>query len=185
MITITIFGYDALACEKLSKDTTKDICKEYKITENELLFIGVNSFICHNGQEQTSYRLDVEISAPKSFKNKVLENDVINILLPYLKEISIHQRFVFTYFDENNEYNFIDDDYPLFLTQDNMVKAESEEESVDNDITDDEEEYNEPYMEDIISQFDDYIRKHPNASNEEVYKALTCIRDDISSKNKK
>ena len=45
------------------------------------------------------------------------------------------------------------------------------------------EEYEEPYMGDIISEFDEYIQKHPDATNEEVYEALSGIRESVTRRH--
>ena len=38
-------------------------------------------------------------------------------------------------------------------------------------------------MGDILSEFDNYIREHPDATNREVYEALSGIREDIKNKH--
>lgn len=40
-------------------------------------------------------------------------------------------------------------------------------------------------MGDIIGQFDEYIKKHPDATNEEIYQALSGIREDVTEKHHK
>ena len=71
------------------------------------------------------------------------------------------------------------------MTENNVVKAED---AHDHDHEDDDdqsysEEYEEPYMGDIIGEFDAYIQKHPDATNDEIYQALTEIREKVTEKH--
>ena len=38
-------------------------------------------------------------------------------------------------------------------------------------------------MGDIIGEFDEYVKKHPNASNREIYEALSGIREEVTSRH--
>ena len=38
-------------------------------------------------------------------------------------------------------------------------------------------------MGDIIGEFDAYIQKHPDATNDEIYQALTEIREKVTEKH--
>ena len=46
-----------------------------------------------------------------------------------------------------------------------------------------EEEMDEPYMGNILSRFDEYIKDHPNATNEEIYQVITDIRKEEEDKH--
>ena len=69
------------------------------------------------------------------------------------------------------------------MSESNTIKAEEEEVDTSEDNDEDEEEYDEPYMGDIIGEFDEYVKKHPNASNREIYEALSGIREEVTSRH--
>ena len=70
------------------------------------------------------------------------------------------------------------------MTDKNMVKAEeAHDHEHEEEVDEYSEEYEEPYMGDIISEFDEYIQKHPDATNEEVYEALSGIRESVTRRH--
>lgn len=182
MIIISIYGMDYYEAIAKTKKLHKPLLEAYGIQDDELEFFAPESFIIHDGYEQTSFRLNIRVEAPEQYKDK--EQKVKEILLEGLKDVAIHFRILFTYFDPAHEYLSIDDTYPKYMNDSNTVKAETEEEA---DAKEEDQEYEEtheePYMGDIISQFDAYIQEHPNASNDEVYRALTEIREDVTAKH--
>lgn len=186
MITITLLGCEGILSEEISKKLTKNLAKAINVDINQIIFIGADSFISHNGQEQTRFLINLKIELPNKYNKKEIKSKILDELLPILKNYAIHQRILFDFFDEANENIFLDPDYPQYMNDSNMVKVQNEQDDeVDDDAySEDEEDYNEPYMDDIISQFDEYIKKHPNASSDEVYKALTEIREEVTDKHK-
>lgn len=190
MIIIKILGMDSYEAIRYTKKLQKKLADLYQVTESEIEFYAADGFIIHDGFEQTNFRLNIEIQAPEQFED--IENEVKDLIAETLREenIAIHFHFLFTYFDPSHEYLLTDDDYPLYMTDKNTVKAETEEEVDTEEDNDDEEEYDEPYMGDIIDAFDEYVKKHPNATNREIYEALSGIREEVTekhfeSKNKK
>lgn len=185
MITIKLFGMDSYEAIRYTKKLNKKLAELYDVSENEIEFFACEGFIIHNGFEQTNFRLDVEIEAPEQFEE--LENEVKDSICDFLREenVAVHFRFLFTYFDPSHEYLLTDESYPLYMNDNNTVKAKNEEdEEVDTSSdSDDEEEYDEPYMGDIIGEFDEFIKNHPNATNREIYEALAGIREDVTSKH--
>ena len=178
MITVSILGMDYYEAIRRTKPLHRKLVDAYGIEENELEFFAPESFIIHDGFEQTSFRLNIKVEAPEEFMYK--EEEIAAIIKDALKDVAIHKRILFTYFDPIHEYLDIDESYPEYMNDDNTVKAEDE-----HDHEEEEQEYREtyeePYMGDIISQFDEYVQEHPNASNEEVYKALTEIREKVTA----
>jgi len=182
MIIVSIFGMDYYEAISKTKKLHKPLLEAYGIKDEELEFFAPESFIIHNGFEQTSFRLNIRVEAPLQYQDK--EKEVKEILLEGLKDVAIHFRILFTYFDPAHEYLSLDDTYPLYMNDSNTVKAETEEEADEKEEEQNrEEEQEEPYMGDIISEFDEYIQAHPNASSEEVYKALTGIREKVTAEH--
>lgn len=180
MITISLLGMDAYEAISVTEKLHKKLVNIYGIEDDELEFFAPTSFIIHNGFEQTSFRLNVKVEAPFDEEDK--EDEVKEAILEGLKDIAIHIRILFTYFEPEHEYMHIDDTYPLHMSESNTVKVDTHDHEHD-DEDDYEEEYEEPYMGDIISEFDEFIKAHPNASNQEVYDALSSIRDDVTSRH--
>lgn len=185
MITIKLFGMDSYEAIKYTKKLTIKLAELYDVSENEIEFFATDGFIIHNGFEQTNFRLDVEIEAPEQFEE--LENEVKDAICDFLRDenVAVHFRFLFTYFNPSHEYVLIDDSYPLYMNDNNTVKAkDDEDEEVDTSSdSEDEEEYDEPYMGDIIGAFDEFVQSHPNATNREIYEALAGIREDVTNKH--
>ena len=99
-------------------------------------------------------------------------------------DAAIHIRIVFDYYDPKHEHRYIDNDYPLYRDKSNTVQAqEAHDEEAENQEY--EETYEEPYRGDIIGDFDKFLKQHPDATNEEVYEALTGIRKDVTERHHK
>ncbi|MFA6829977.1 MAG: hypothetical protein WCR67_04670 [Bacilli bacterium] len=183
MVIIKLFGMDIYQAIPESKKLHARLVKLYDIPDNELEINAEEGFIIHAGHEQTSFRLDVTIKAPEQYEE--MENEVKDTILDALKDVSVHFHLIFEYFNPEHEYTILDDSYPLYLTDDNTVEAEEEGHNhVDEEEhEDDEEEYDEPYMGDIITEFDEYVKKHPEATNKEIYEVLAGIRDEVTAKH--
>lgn len=181
MIAVSLLGMDSYEAIKLSKKMHAKLVNAYSCRDEDLVFFAPDSFIIHDGVEQTSFRLNITVEAPVEYENK--EREVRDIIFESLKDIAVHYRLLFTYFETEHEYVQIDDTYPEYMTEENMVKADDHDHDEDDEDENYDEEYNEPYMGDIIGEFDKYIQAHPDATNEEVYKALTDIREEVTSKH--
>lgn len=182
MVTVSILGMDYYEAISKTKLLHEKLVKAYNLEDDELEFFAPESFIIHNGFEQTSFRLNIQVEAP--FDDEDKEEEVKNIIFDALKDVAVHLRVVFRYFEPEHEYLKIDDTYPKYMSESNTVKADNHDhEHEHEEENDDEEIYDEPYMGDIMSEFDEYIQAHPNASNEEVYKALMGIREDVTAKH--
>ena len=169
MITVSLLGMDYYHAIDVTKKIHSRLVEIYRCKDEDLVFFAPESFIIHDGIEQTSFRLNIKVEAPEMYMDK--ESEVRDALFDSLKDVAIHFRLLFTYFDPEHEYLKIDDTYPEYMTENNVVKAED---AHDHDHEDDDdqsysEEYEEPYMGDIIGEFDAYIQKHPDATNDEIY----------------
>lgn len=183
MITVSILGMDYYEAITRTKSLHKRLVGLYEIDDNELEFFAPESFIIHDGFEQTSFRLNVKVEAPYDYADK--EEEIKDAIFEELKDVAIHIRVLFSYFEPEHEYMHIDEDYPLYMSEKNTVKADNHDHDEEDEEEYDEENYDEPYMGSIITQFDEYIKKHPNASTQEVYDALTNIREEVTEQHKK
>lgn len=179
MITVSLLGMDHYEAISKTKLLHKKLKEAYGVEDNELEFFAPESFIIHDGFEQTSFRLNVKVEAPYEEQDK--ETIIKDIIFEALKNVAIHIRVVFEYFEPEHEYISIDPDYPEYMSEKNTVKADDHDHDDYFDPTEYDEIHDEPYMGDIISEFDEYIKENPDASNEEVYAALAGIRDKVTA----
>jgi hypothetical protein len=92
--------------------------------EDEIHFISSNNMVFHNGEEQTSWRVFVEVNAPK--KVEVLQEQICNLLAHYISEVAIHLEVLFKYYSVDHYYKHLNPDYPLFLEDKNTVTFSEE-----------------------------------------------------------
>ncbi|MCI1735112.1 MAG: hypothetical protein LKM30_05180 [Bacilli bacterium] len=180
MITIRLLGMDTYQAIDVTRKVHAALVKIYGIGDNELEFYASEGFIIHDGIEQTNYRLNIIVEAPEQYEE--LENDVKDALVSNLKDIAVNFHILFRYFQPEHDYIINDDSYPVYMTDSNTVKATTEAEEAEEKQTE-EEESEEPYMGDIIAQFDNYVKDHPNATNKEIYDALAGIREEVTAKH--
>ena len=124
MVTINIYGLDQFVVGELSQRISKDIAKIYEMDEDEIHFISSNNMVFHNGEEQTSWRVFVEVNAPK--KVEVLQGQICNLLAHYISEVAIHLEIIFKYYSVDHYYKHLNPDYPLFLEDKNTVTFSEE-----------------------------------------------------------
>ena len=122
MIIVSLLGTDPYSAIGHTQRIHKGLCQIYGIDEDELEFFAPESFIIHNGMEQTSYHLNIRVEAPYDCQDR--EETVVDYLKNAFKDLAIHIRILFSYFDPDHEYVFFDPDYPRFMTQSNVVKAD-------------------------------------------------------------
>ena len=124
MVTINIYGLDQFVVGELSERISKDIARIYEMDEDEIHFISSNNMVFHKGNEQTSWRVFVEVNAPK--KVEVLQNQAASIIAHYISEVAIHLEILFRYYLSDHYYKQMNPDYPLFLEDQNIVNLEEE-----------------------------------------------------------
>ncbi len=119
MVTINIYGLDQFVVGEMSARCSKDIAKIYEMDPDEIHFIAPNSMVFHNGEEQTSWRVFIEVTAPK--KVEVLQDQICALLAHYVSEAAIHLEIVFKYYSVDHYFKKLNPDYPLFLEDKNTV----------------------------------------------------------------
>lgn len=143
MITVSLLGCDRYVAMQVSKESQKKLADLYEIDINDIIFYAPESFLIHDGVEQTSYQLSIVVHAPLRFS--VLEKNVAEFLSKACSNYSVHISIRFNYFDADHEYNYLDLDYPRYITETNMVQFQEEDD--DEDVYDyDEEDGEEPFL---------------------------------------
>ena len=124
MVTINIYGLDQFVAGELSQRISKDVAKIYEMDVDDIHFISSNNMVFHEGNEQTSWRVFVEVNAPK--KVEVLQEQMSRLLSHYISEVAIHVEILYKYYSVDHYYQKINNDYPLFLEDKNLVNFEDE-----------------------------------------------------------
>lgn len=130
MIRITVYGLDQYTVGHYSKEHTANLAQLFETKPENIIFVSPESYVFHNGVEQTSWNAVIKVDAPEKYK--VLEAKVAKYLLETLKEFSIHLSLQFEYFHSHHEYEHVNKDYPRFIKEDNLVNVEESEE--DNEL---------------------------------------------------
>lgn len=125
MITISILGLDQYVIGRYSKVHSKNISNLFETEMDNLSFYAPNCYVFHNGVEQTSWNTIVRIHAPNEYKP--FEKNVASYILKTLKEFTINLSIEFYYYDKCNRYEYINKEYPHFLSEDNIVEVQEDE----------------------------------------------------------
>lgn len=126
MITLTVYGLDQYIVGRLSKDMTHNLADLYEVSEDDINFIAPANMVFHNGVEQTSWNALVRVNAPK--KVMVLQEDAAHLIMEMVQGPTINVAVEFYYYSEDNRYEKINEDYPRFITDDNLVDVEDYDE---------------------------------------------------------
>ena len=137
MITIVIYGLDQFVVGRLSREMTPNLAKLYETSEDEILFVAPQNLVFHKGVEQTSWNILIHVHAPK--KVSVLQDQVAKLILESIGDVAINESLEFYYYSEDNRYCKINDSYPRFIAEDNLVDvAEEDYEGMEEGEEDDE-----------------------------------------------
>lgn len=149
MITVSILGVDVYLALKASKEMTPHLSELYEVPMDQINFYAPESLIIHNGVEQNERNILVRVHAPRKFK--ALQKNCAQIIYEFLKDICVHCSVEFFYYDEENRFEFVNNEYPLFMTESNSVEI------VEDENDDEESEKNpeeEPYLGNIFEDFE-------------------------------
>ena len=122
MITIIFYGLDQFVVGRLSRELSANVAKLYEVSEEDVVFIAPNDLVFHNGVEQTSWNLLIHVHAPS--KSAMVQDEVAEFLMNAIGEVAIHKTVEFYYYNEVNRYTKIHDQYPRFISEDNLVDTE-------------------------------------------------------------
>lgn len=129
MITLIFYGLDQFVVGRLSRELTPLIAKLYEVEEDEVNFIAPNNMIFHKGTEQTSWNLLIHVHAP--MKVSVLQKMMADLLLNGIGEVAIHKTVEFYYYSQDNRFQNINENYPRFITEDNLVDVDTDHDDED------------------------------------------------------
>lgn len=125
MITITIYGLDQFVVGRLSREMTPNLAKLYEAKRDDICFVAPENMVFHLGVEQTSWNIIVHVHAPK--KVALLQDQVAKLILKGIGEVAINKTLEFYYYEQGNRYVEFNDAYPRYISENNLVKSESEE----------------------------------------------------------
>lgn len=118
MITIQILGLDQFVVGRYSRENSDGLALAFGCPVSDVSFYAPNAMMFHNGVEQTSWNTLVIVLAPLGMKPK--EKAVAEYLTKSLSLFSINVEVVFRYFDEASHYQSINEQYPRFITADEI-----------------------------------------------------------------
>ena len=124
MISLTVYGLDQFVVGKLSHEMTSALADLYEVDKEEILFIAPENMVFHNGVEQTSWNALVKVDAPK--KVSVLQEDAARLIMNLIKGPTIHVQVVFNYFSQDNFYESLNEDYPRYIENENLVNFDED-----------------------------------------------------------
>jgi len=126
MITISVMGLDPFICEHYSAAIHKRLPQLFGCAADELIVYAPESFLFHNGVDQTSWHTIVHVHAPSKYREK--QARVAAYILRSLKDHIVHGAVEFYYFEEGDRYEAFDETYPRFVTAANEVALDEPEE---------------------------------------------------------
>ncbi len=135
MINISVVGLDQFIVGDLSRDITANLAKIYETDEEEINFIAPNNMYFHKGIDQTSWNVLVRVSAPHQYD--IIEKEVAEIIEKGIGENAINLAIEFSYYEESHRYERIRDDYPRYMSEENLVEIEAEDEGDEESEEDD------------------------------------------------
>ncbi|MBO8428222.1 MAG: hypothetical protein IAC58_06745 [Firmicutes bacterium] len=150
MITLSIIGLDPYLVRQISKEMTPKLANLYEISKDEINFYAPECLYIHDGVEQNTWNVLVKVDAP--LKVKVLEKDASKIIEEYLKDACINLEIIFSYYSLDNRYEFLNKDYPRFMTEKNTVEVEEYDEESEEDSDE------EPYLGNVFEGLEDKLK---------------------------
>jgi len=160
MITIYINGLDQYTVGHYSKEHTENLANLFETKTDDISFVAPQSFVLHEGVEQTSWNAIIIVHAPKQYE--VFEAKIAKYLLGTLSEFSINLSVRFVYFEKKNFYEHINSDYPRFLRDDNLVNVAEDEEDDDSE----DEEQPELYEGNMFEKFEEKLEESSHDHDE-------------------
>jgi hypothetical protein len=139
MITISILGLDVFVAEHISRDSQNAVAKLLGIKPEEIMFFSSESYLFYKGVEQTSWNALVHVNAPSSAEK--FQKELANFLIQALRKHVLNVSIEFNYYQPKQRVDFIDSNYPRFITESNAVtpkpiNSDNEEEIFQDDIFD-------------------------------------------------
>ena len=127
MVNVFIYGLDQFVVGEISGELTTNLAKVMEIDEDEINFVAPHDMIFHKGVEQTSWRVIVEVKLPQTFEK--LQNQIRQVIVHYVSEVSVHVEVLFYYFAMSEHYQYFNEQYDPYLTEEDVSRYSSDEES--------------------------------------------------------
>lgn len=149
MVNVYVYGIDQFVVGEISKELTPLLANVYETKEEEVNFIAPDSMVFHKGVEQTSWKAIIKVDAPEEMER--VQKQVFDLLSHTIKEIAIHVQVEFTYHCRHDVFEYKNESYPSYLTEENQVDLQEQE--YDEDIQEGEGD-DEIYTGDIFEEHD-------------------------------
>lgn len=146
MVIISYTGLDLYLIGELNGKIHGKVCKILNAKEEDVIFSGYDSFVFYKGHEQTSINLIIKVEMDEKYK--CYQKDLADLLIETSKEYSLHCFVYFSYYQNENSYLSVNENYPRYLTSEN----EKNEEDYDENLEYSEEEI---YTGNIFKDFED------------------------------
>lgn len=154
MINIFVYGLDQFVVGDVSRELTPLVARLYEVEEDEVNFIAPNDMVFHNGVEQTSWRVIMEVRAPEEFDK--FQNQAKDLLMHYISGVAVHVEVTFIYYGYHDHFVKLNPEYPHYLTEEDR-----EEDEVYSEEMEEGEEDDQIYTGDMFAGLgDDDFKKH-------------------------
>lgn len=131
MVYIKVVGLDQFIVGRISRDYTAKIANLYEMDEDDINFVAPSCMIFHKGVEQTSWHIMINVLAPK--KVMVLQDQMTELIKAAFKNVTINMDLVFSYYSED-DFDFVrNNDYPRYISDDNLVTDDIEYEDIEDE----------------------------------------------------
>ena len=154
MINIFVYGLDQFVVGDVSRELTPLVAKLYEVEEDEVNFIAPNDMVFHNGVEQTSWRVIMEVRAPEEFDK--FQNQAKDLLMHFISGVAVHVEVTFIYYGYHDHFVKLNPEYPHYLSEEDR-----EEDEVYSEEMEEGEEDDQIYTGDMFAGLgDDDFKKH-------------------------
>lgn len=144
MINVVLKGVDEFLGSSVAKVISPEIANILNVSQDDVIVTCLHSIIYHNGIDQTSYNMLLTFELEEQYRS--LEQKLVDYIFSVSRNFSVHCHINFSYLSRKT-YSYIDNNYPLFVTESNEVVIE------ENDSED------EIYLGDMFVDFEDKIEK--------------------------
>ena len=144
MINIVLKGVDEFLGSHVDEVVSPQVAKILNVSSDEVVVTCLHSIIYHNGIDQTSYHMIVNVELEEKYRSQ--EEKLAEYILSVSKNFAVHCQVSFSYC-ENKVYSRVDEDYPLFVTNSNEVVVEENQ-----------DEPQEVYLGDMFANFEEQLK---------------------------
>lgn len=169
MIVISLLGVDQYQAASFVSDIQDEVAQIFETDPEEIVFYAPDSFLIYRGVDQTSYQLDVVVQCPQKYMP--LESRISEYLIKVFTQTHVHVRILFEYFDPAHEHESINEEYPRFMTNENMAHFEAESDEEDPEKT-------EPYTGNPFAEYDERVKAKEQEQTDEALNKKKAAKKD-------